>query len=67
MLRIILFAMLGAYLIAVGLWPAAAAPVSLAFSGLAVLVGLISGPVWALIAGVVWLWHRRTVVIQPAA
>jgi hypothetical protein len=67
MLRTLLLSLLAAYLIAVGIWPAAAAPVSLAFAGLAVLVGLVPGPVWALAAGAIWWRHRRTVVIQPAA
>lgn len=66
MLRTILLAVLSLYLITVGLWPAAAAPISLAFAGLAVLIGLVPGYVWAVAAGVVWLRHRRTVVIEPA-
>jgi hypothetical protein len=55
MFRYILLALLGLYLIAVGIWPAAAAPVSLLFAGLAVLVGLIPGPVWLLAIGAAWL------------
>ena len=66
LLRVIAVALLGLYLMAVGIWPAAAAPVSLAVAGLAVLIGLVPGYVWALAAGVVWLRHRRTVVIEPA-
>lgn len=46
MLRILLIALLGLYLMAVGIWPAAAAPVSLLLSGVAVLLGLIPKLVW---------------------
>jgi hypothetical protein len=62
MFRYILLALLGLYLIAVGIWPAAAAPVSLLFAGLAVLVGLIPGPVWLLAIGAAWLALKH----QPA-
>lgn len=66
MLRTILWSLLAAYLIAVGIWHGADAPVSLAFTGLGHLIGLVPKPVWVLAALAVWLWHRRTVVIQPA-
>jgi hypothetical protein len=66
MFRTILLSALVGYLIAVGLWHGAAAPISLLFAGLAVLIGLVPAYVWALAAGAIWLWHRRTVVIQPA-
>jgi hypothetical protein len=66
MLRTILLSLLVTYLIAVGLWHGAAAPVSIAFAGLAVLIGLVPVYVWALAAGAIWLRHRRTVVIQTA-
>jgi len=46
MLRIIAIALLGLYLIAIGIWPAAATPVSLLLSGAAVLLGLIPKLVW---------------------
>jgi len=51
MLRILLIAVSGLYLMAVGIWPAAAAPVSLLMSGAAVLLGLIPKLVW-LVGGV---------------
>ncbi len=60
MFRIIAWLFLVAFLITVGLWPAAAAPVGLAFAGLAILVGAIPGPVWLLVAGAVWLRCRHT-------
>jgi hypothetical protein len=58
MLRIILIALLGLYLIVVGLWPAAAAPVSLLVAGLAVVLSLIPTPVWLLTAGIAWIKNR---------
>lgn len=58
MLRIIAVALLGAYLIAIGLWPAALAPVSLAFAGLAAILGAVPGPAWLLLGGIAWLKHR---------
>lgn len=58
MLRILLIALLGLYLIAVGVWPAALAPVSLAFAGLAAILGVVPGPAWLLLAGIAWLKHR---------
>lgn len=65
MLRIILIALLGLYLIAVGLWPAAAAPVSLLIAGLAVVLSLIPTPVWLITAGIAWA--RLQPVPAPAA
>lgn len=46
MLRIIAIALVGLYLMAVGIWPAAAAPVSLLMSGVAVLLGLVPKLLW---------------------
>jgi hypothetical protein len=60
MLRTILWLLLAAYLISVGIWPAAAAPVSLAFAGVAVLIGLVPGPAWLIAVAAVWWRHRRT-------
>ncbi|MFF4536569.1 hypothetical protein [Streptomyces aureus] len=65
MLRFILIALLGLYLIVVGLWPAAAAPVSLMAAGLAVVFGLIPTPVWLITAGIAWARHQPSPV--PAA
>jgi hypothetical protein len=44
----------------VGLWPAAAAPIGLAASGVSVILGAIPGPVLVLAAVVAWLKHRPT-------
>lgn len=46
LLRVLLVALIGLYLMTVGIWPAAAAPVSLLMSGAAVLLGLIPKLVW---------------------
>jgi uncharacterized membrane protein YiaA len=61
MFRIILLALLGLYLIAVGVWPAAAAPVAAALAGIAVIVGLIPGPAWLGLGVIAWLRNRRAV------
>ncbi|MFF9624258.1 hypothetical protein [Streptomyces griseosporeus] len=60
MLRVILIAAFCLYLIAVGLWPPAAAPITAALAGAAVIVGLIPGPVWLGLGVIAW---RKT---QPA-
>jgi len=54
--------LLAAFLIVVGLWPAAAAPVTLAATGAAVILTAIPGPVWLLTAAIAWLKHRPTTV-----
>ena len=58
MLRFILWALLALYLLIVGVWPAAAAPVALAFDGLGAVIAVIPGPVLLLAAVVAWLKHR---------
>jgi hypothetical protein len=61
MLRFIAWLLLAAYLLVVGLWPAAAAPVGVVFHGLGVVIAAIPLPVLALAAVVVWEWrHRHT-------
>lgn len=57
-MRFIVWSLLAAFLIVVGLWPAAAAPIGLAATGAAVVLGAIPGPVLALAAAVAWLKHR---------
>jgi hypothetical protein len=58
MFRIIRWLLLAAFLIVVGLWPAAAAPIGLAASGAAVILAAIPGPVLLAGAAIAWL-HRR--------
>ena len=48
------------FLILVGLWPAAAAPITLAATGAAVIITTIPGHVLAVVAAIVWLRHRKT-------
>jgi hypothetical protein len=51
---------LALFLIVVGLWPAAAAPISLAATGAAVIITAIPAPVLAAVAVIAWLKHRHT-------
>ncbi|MFD3532058.1 hypothetical protein [Streptomyces sp. NPDC058664] len=46
------------FLIAVGMWPAALAPVTLAASGLAAVLSVIPGPVYLLAGVIAWLKYR---------
>ncbi|WP_432137633.1 hypothetical protein [Streptomyces sp. bgisy154] len=50
--------LLALYLLTVGLWPAAATPVTLALTGAAIIAAAIPGPAWLLAAGIAWLKHR---------
>jgi hypothetical protein len=62
MSRYVRWLLLTSFLIVVGLWPAAAAPIGMAATGAAVIVGLIPGHVLALAAVAAWLKHRPTPV-----
>ncbi|MFI9244172.1 hypothetical protein ACIGXF_16640 [Streptomyces sp. NPDC053086] len=66
LLRILAVALLGLYLIAIGAWPAALAPVSLAFAGLAAILGAVPGPAWLLAGVIAWLKHRPAPTVQTA-
>ena len=59
-MRYILWSLLAAYLLVVGLWPSAAAPVSLTLDGLNAVLATIPGPVLLLAAVIGWLKHRPT-------
>ncbi|MEU5496151.1 hypothetical protein [Streptomyces griseofuscus] len=63
MLRKLSIALLVIYLITVGLWAAALAPVSLVFAGLAAVLGAVPGPAWLLAGWITWLRHRGTAVM----
>ena len=70
MLRTILIALMGLYLIAIGLWPAAAAPIAAGVAGLAVIGGLIPGWAWLGLGFIAWRKTQPatvTVPVQPAA
>jgi hypothetical protein len=60
MFRIIAWLLLAFYLLVVGVWPSAAAPVALAFDGLGAVIAAIPGPVLLLAAVIAWLKHRPT-------
>lgn len=69
MIRIIRWSLLAAYLIVVGLWPAAAAPVALLAAGLAVIAAAIPAPVWLLATGAALLaahQQQPAPAVQPA-
>jgi hypothetical protein len=58
MLRSVRWLLLALFLVLVGLWPAAAAPITLAATGAAVILAAIPGPVLLLAAAVGWLKHK---------
>lgn len=60
MFRTLRWPLLVLFLILVGLWPAAAAPISLAATGAAVIIAAIPGPVLAIACCIAWLKHRPT-------
>ncbi|WP_329114490.1 hypothetical protein [Streptomyces sp. NBC_01353] len=47
-----------AFLIVVGMWPAAIAPITLATTGLAAVLATIPGPVYLLAGVIAWLKYR---------
>jgi hypothetical protein len=67
MLRIILLSLLGLYLIVIGAWAAAAAPVALLLAGLAAVVGLVPGSVWLLLGVIAWLALKNRPAHAPKA
>jgi hypothetical protein len=56
--HLILWLLLAAFLMLVGVWPAAAAPIGLTAAGAAVVLAAIPGPVLALAAIAVYLKYR---------
>ncbi|MEU2446052.1 hypothetical protein ABZ588_21360 [Streptomyces althioticus] len=64
--RITRWLLLVAFLIVVGLWPAAVAPVTLALAGADLVLAAIPGPVLLLSVGVIWLWTRNRPTPTPA-
>lgn len=58
MLRFIAWLLLAAYLLVVGLWPAAAVPVGLAFTGAGVVLAAIPGPALIGLAAYGYFRHR---------
>ena len=62
MLRFILWSLLAAYLLLVGLWPAAAAPVDVLSAGASVVLAKLP---LLVVAGAVALYFHRRPVAQP--
>ncbi|MER6492671.1 hypothetical protein [Streptomyces griseorubiginosus] len=60
MFRVVAWIVLALFLLVVGAWPAAAAPVALAFAGAGVVASKIPGMVLLGIAAIAWLRHRPT-------
>ncbi|MEU2566602.1 hypothetical protein [Streptomyces althioticus] len=60
MIRIALWVLAALYLLLVGLWPAALAPVALTLSGGATLIAAVPGVVWVAAAVIAWLKHKPT-------
>lgn len=60
MFRIVLWAIAALYLLLVGLWPAALAPVTLTLAGLGAVIATIPPSVLILAAVVAWLKNRTT-------
>lgn len=58
MFRYIAWTFLALFLIVVGVWPAAAAPVTLAATGAAVILAAVPAPVLAAVAVTVWLKRK---------
>jgi len=58
--RILAWTLLATFLIVVGLWPAAAAPIALAATGAGALIAAIPAPVLAAVALIAWLKHKPT-------
>lgn len=58
MSRYVRWLLLAGFLIVVGLWPAAAAPIDWAATGANVVLAAIPAPVLLLMAGIAWLKHR---------
>ncbi|MFB7736200.1 hypothetical protein ACFC08_17805 [Streptomyces sp. NPDC056112] len=59
MLRKLRWLFLALFLVLVGIWPAVAAPVTLAATGAGVILAAIPVPVLALAAFATWLHHRH--------
>ncbi|MFD4377691.1 hypothetical protein ACFWPY_39865 [Streptomyces sp. NPDC058527] len=55
---VVRWTLLAAFLIVVGLWPAAATPLTLAATGAAALIAAIPGPVLLAAAAIAWLKYR---------
>ncbi|GGW98838.1 hypothetical protein [Streptomyces chartreusis] len=66
MLRLILWSLLAIFLLVVGAWPAAAAPIGLAVTGAGVIASKIPAIVLLGAAAVAWELRHRTNTTKPA-
>ncbi|MEV5414731.1 hypothetical protein [Streptomyces albogriseolus] len=66
MIRIVLWVLAALYLLLVGLWPAALAPVALTLTGGATLIAAIPASVWVAAVAIAWL-KRKPTPATPAA
>ncbi|MFF5609278.1 hypothetical protein ACFY65_23305 [Streptomyces cellulosae] len=60
MIRIVLWVLAALYLLLVGLWPPALAPVALTLTGGATLIAAVPGVVWVAAGAIAWLKHKPT-------
>ena len=67
MFRYVRWLLLAAFLIVVGLWPAAAAPIGLAATGAAVIVSAIPGPALLAVGYIAWLRRKPAARLNTAA
>ena len=61
-----LWTILALFFVAVGMWPAALAPVTLATTGLAAVLATIPGPIYLLAGVIAWLKYRPQPKPAPA-
>lgn len=60
MLRIVLWALAALYLLVVGLWPAALAPLALTLSGATAVIAAVPASVWVALGVIAWLKRKPT-------
>lgn len=66
MFRTVLWLLVAAFLLIVGMWPAAAAPIGLVGAGAAIVVGKIPGVVLLGASVIAWLKHRPATPVRAA-
>jgi hypothetical protein len=60
MIRIVLWVLAALYLLLVGLWPPALAPVALTLTGATTLIAAVPGAVWVAAGAIAWLKRKPT-------
>ena len=56
--RILRWLLLAAFLIVVGMWPTALAPVTLALAGAGAILATVPASVWLAVGVIAWLKHK---------